>query len=335
MTKYHINPETGRANQCTAHKRPCKFGIPEDNHHATKEDARAAYEKSQESNTFPTISKKPKLEKPKSTGLKINVEKADEGERYVDNEGKTWQVAFNYINYHKERDLAIREVDENGELSGPYSRVSSDGSKNTISPDKLERVEEMHLDVLERNLAKVDAQPRRHGDPYDEQANYELDQKAAGLRKEIAQAKASQKPTGLIPSKVVTPSSPASDELYSSGYPDASKEFQKEYLTQTGKYSEAEVDNAVEHLDQVKQQKRAEIDQRQEGMIERVRANSNGTPQVGGLVLVNEGTRDRPSVRVLKVASYANGKVTGQTIDPHNELDDGVYFDDPVTPWRG
>lgn len=45
--QYHINPETGRPNQCTATVRSCKYAtdgqIPE--HYETKQDARDAYEK--------------------------------------------------------------------------------------------------------------------------------------------------------------------------------------------------------------------------------------------------------------------------------------------------
>ena len=45
--KYHINPETGRPNQCTATVRGCKYAVdgemPE--HYDSKEDARKAYEK--------------------------------------------------------------------------------------------------------------------------------------------------------------------------------------------------------------------------------------------------------------------------------------------------
>jgi hypothetical protein len=55
MTKYHINPETGRANQCNA-KIKCRFGDVE--HYSTKEEARTAYERSKAGETFNTIKKK-------------------------------------------------------------------------------------------------------------------------------------------------------------------------------------------------------------------------------------------------------------------------------------
>lgn len=48
--KHHVNPETGRTNQCKATVKDCKFAVngmvPE--HYDTKEEARAAYEKRME-----------------------------------------------------------------------------------------------------------------------------------------------------------------------------------------------------------------------------------------------------------------------------------------------
>lgn len=41
--KYHINPETGRANVCKAHTRSCPVGGSED-HFDSPDKARAAYE---------------------------------------------------------------------------------------------------------------------------------------------------------------------------------------------------------------------------------------------------------------------------------------------------
>jgi ribosomal protein S27AE len=43
MAVYHVNPETGRANQCHAFKRPCPLGDASQ-HFLTKEGARRAYE---------------------------------------------------------------------------------------------------------------------------------------------------------------------------------------------------------------------------------------------------------------------------------------------------
>lgn len=47
--KYHINPETGRANQCSA-KIKCRFGA-ETKHYASKKEARGAYEKTMKKET--------------------------------------------------------------------------------------------------------------------------------------------------------------------------------------------------------------------------------------------------------------------------------------------
>lgn len=43
-TKYHINPHTGRAGVCRAHKRPCEFGgdTGQENHYNSKEEAEKA-----------------------------------------------------------------------------------------------------------------------------------------------------------------------------------------------------------------------------------------------------------------------------------------------------
>lgn len=52
---YHINPETGRANICRASKQTCRFAVDgkEPPHYSTKEEARAAYEKSRSGDAVP------------------------------------------------------------------------------------------------------------------------------------------------------------------------------------------------------------------------------------------------------------------------------------------
>lgn len=42
-SKHHVNPETGRAGQCKATKKPCSFG-GSDEHYASADLARKAYE---------------------------------------------------------------------------------------------------------------------------------------------------------------------------------------------------------------------------------------------------------------------------------------------------
>lgn len=72
MTKYHINPETGRANICRATKRPCDYsvdGVPP-KHYDTKEEAKAAHEsnlKEEYGGSFNTVSKSNKKEKLKNS----------------------------------------------------------------------------------------------------------------------------------------------------------------------------------------------------------------------------------------------------------------------------
>lgn len=69
MTKYHINPETGRANKCEATVRDCAYAAdgktPE--HYDSKDEAKAAYETSatNEFGATSTFAKAKKGEKPK------------------------------------------------------------------------------------------------------------------------------------------------------------------------------------------------------------------------------------------------------------------------------
>lgn len=64
MIKYHINPETGRVNQCTAKKR-CRFGEGT-KHYDTKEEARAGYESSMKDQAV----SKPLTKNPKTSTTK-------------------------------------------------------------------------------------------------------------------------------------------------------------------------------------------------------------------------------------------------------------------------
>ena len=63
--RYHINPDTGRAGQCSA-KTPeaCKYSIESGTvveHYDSKEEARAAYEKANKSKTTTSLKKNPLL----------------------------------------------------------------------------------------------------------------------------------------------------------------------------------------------------------------------------------------------------------------------------------
>ena len=61
MTKYHINPETGRAGQCKAQSaESCKFSIESGTvvaHYETKDEAKAAYEKLNQNRTLNSVKK--------------------------------------------------------------------------------------------------------------------------------------------------------------------------------------------------------------------------------------------------------------------------------------
>lgn len=72
--KYHINPATGRPNQCTATVRGCKYAqgdlIPE--HYDTKEEAQAAYEKKMSEEQGQTKALKKSVKKtPANQGSKL------------------------------------------------------------------------------------------------------------------------------------------------------------------------------------------------------------------------------------------------------------------------
>lgn len=61
--RFHINPETGRVNKCTAQPGNCRYGA-ETKHGATKEEARALYEQQMEEHTVaPPVTKSGKLSK--------------------------------------------------------------------------------------------------------------------------------------------------------------------------------------------------------------------------------------------------------------------------------
>lgn len=61
MSKYHINPETGRAGQCKAQSpESCKFSVESGTviaHYETKDEAKAAYEKLNKNKTLNSVKK--------------------------------------------------------------------------------------------------------------------------------------------------------------------------------------------------------------------------------------------------------------------------------------
>lgn len=86
--KYHINPETGRANQCKATVQSCKFAvdgqIPQ--HYETKIEAKQAYEKQGEKEFGVTNSlskpKKEKIQKLPNTTPKTKIEHNETLDKY-------------------------------------------------------------------------------------------------------------------------------------------------------------------------------------------------------------------------------------------------------------
>lgn len=127
MTKYHINPETGRANQCYA-KKTCRFGA-DTKHYATKEEARAGYEKSMKDST---VSKPLKKSSEKASAeskpleiipgvppvlskLEINQEAYD-----IYEEMREMGVDYRISEILEMRDVTLKDIEEE-ERSGNYS----------------------------------------------------------------------------------------------------------------------------------------------------------------------------------------------------------------------
>lgn len=71
MPKYHISPETGNPNQCTAKPGNCRYGADTE-HHSSKEAARDAYEKAQSEATVSTVARASKTFKEKISDFRKN-----------------------------------------------------------------------------------------------------------------------------------------------------------------------------------------------------------------------------------------------------------------------
>lgn len=88
--KYHINPETGRANQCTATVKSCKFAVDGQvpQHYETKTEAKQAYEKEASAEFGQTTSlkkqssKKDKIEKLSNKLPKTKIEENESLDMY-------------------------------------------------------------------------------------------------------------------------------------------------------------------------------------------------------------------------------------------------------------
>lgn len=88
--KYHINPETGRANQCTATVKSCKFAVDGQvpQHYETKTEAKQAYEKEASAEFGQTTSlkkqssKKDKIEKLSNKLPKTKIEENESLDKY-------------------------------------------------------------------------------------------------------------------------------------------------------------------------------------------------------------------------------------------------------------
>lgn len=109
MAKYHFNKDTGRTGKCEA-KIQCRLGLSESEHFATKEEAQAAFEKSQDSPIAKTLSKNSKTPAGKNVVQLQGVE-ADLSEINKETQIK---IQKDWNNYFK----TLNAV-ENGELEEP------------------------------------------------------------------------------------------------------------------------------------------------------------------------------------------------------------------------
>lgn len=121
MKKYHINPDTGRANLCHADPsnpkgRGCDFAVdgvvPE--HFASKDEAKASYEKSMKAEELVSLTRKVETEKPGLTYV-FEPQRLEQAMHLIDKANRKLERAgieerFEYITNHR----LIVKKDENG-----------------------------------------------------------------------------------------------------------------------------------------------------------------------------------------------------------------------------
>lgn len=141
MAKYHINPETGRPNQCTA-KVKCRFGA-DTQHFDSKDEARAGYEKQMAGQAVSgslkktsNVPKQPVAQKPLFDSKVVaianaEIEKLSNGavsihlaSEYLGNDNPELIVMFN-----AEHDLCIVVEDDDGQKAA-YSAYGIDPRPN-------------------------------------------------------------------------------------------------------------------------------------------------------------------------------------------------------------
>jgi hypothetical protein len=142
MARYHINPETGRPNQCTAKVR-CRFGT-DTQHFDSKEEARAGYEKQMQNQTVSGSLKKSSLSvtEPAPAAQALfdpkAVEKANEEIERISNGAVTMRLASEFmgndareliIAFNAEHDMVLVIEEEDGKKVA-YTAYGPDPTRN-------------------------------------------------------------------------------------------------------------------------------------------------------------------------------------------------------------
>ena len=152
MTKYHVNPETGRPNRCKADKQPCAYAVDgqEPPHYATKEDAKAGYSKTaeQEYGAFKTNTRALKSALKESeialaeatAALKVSQEALDQAEKAIqDNKNlkklRTQEKASAVRKYYLAKERAKHYNETTKDYEARYDKYVSE-----MSATELDRI---------------------------------------------------------------------------------------------------------------------------------------------------------------------------------------------------
>lgn len=221
MARYHINPETGRPNQCTA-KVKCRFGA-DTQHFDSKESARAGYEKQMEGQAVsgslkksaqtPNPAKKPLYDAKVVAVANKEIEKLSNGavsihlaSEYLGNDSPELIVMFN-----AEHDMVLVVEEEDGQKVA-YSAYGIDPRPNRWPVSQFvtaSRIDEMAMENEEYHPERWRQEPSPQGEkiarlinavvarPIDAPISPKVAEKAPA--KTAPAAPAARKPLAVIP----------------------------------------------------------------------------------------------------------------------------------------
>lgn len=157
--KYHINPETGRPNQCTATVRGCKYStngeMPE--HYDSKDEARAAYENQNQDKTVKSLKKEKDYilsgqgrigDDGIPYGQKITkqVPSEDNSPRFIKDDGTVVKA---------KKKTSVQEIIDNPETQKHYRMASLIQVKAMENAEELKK-DIQYRDTLINNSRKID-----------------------------------------------------------------------------------------------------------------------------------------------------------------------------------